>query len=1099
MNIQLLRFLSLLEILFFLNPLLSSGQDLKQFTLIIPEASNIGFQNKLTETEQINILTYEYYYNGGGVAIGDINNDGLPDIYFSGNSVANKLYLNKGDFHFQDISRFANVEGRPGWKTGVTMADVNNDGWLDIYLCHSGKLQIDQLKNELFINNHDLTFTESAAEYGLDDVSYSTQAAFFDYDHDGDLDMYLLNHNITTFKNFDLREIRQRRDSLAGDKLFRNDNGHFTDVSAFSGIKGSAIGFGLGIGISDLNNDGWDDIYIGNDYTEPDYLYINNHNGTFTDTLTTMINHTSQFSMGCDIADINNDGYNDIITLDMMPEENIRQKELRGPNNYDKYWLQVKFGYHHQVMRNNLQLNNGNGSFSEIGQLAGISNTDWSWTPLFADYDNDGWKDLLITNGYRRNYINMDFLKYTFEDAKVKAKEAGAKLNLLELVNQIPGIDIPNYIYSNNHDLTFIDQTKNWGMNINSLSNGAAYADLDGDGDLDLVVNNINSSAFIYKNNNLSKGNFITIQFSGSEKNKFGIGNKVEITTKDGVQTQELNLTHGYQSSTEPILHFGVRASKIIDLIKVTWMDQKIEIRKNVKANQKINFDYKSAILQRNVEDKRIVPLFTATNKILTYHHHENDFVDFKTEPLLPHKLSTLGPKFSFSDVNGDGLVDLFLGNGAGTPAELHLQKTDGTFYHSPQNEIAADSMQEEGESVFLDIDNDGDNDLFVVSGGYEFEGASPLLQDRLYLNDGKGNFTKSINTIPSDTIAGLCVEKIDYDNDGYTDLFIGGCVQHAHYGLPVASKIYRNIKGQFEDVTNKIAPQFANLGMVMEAVATDINNDGKKDLIITGDWMKIRIFINDGVNFTELENAIPYSQGWWNCLNSADLDGDGDIDLIAGNRGSNEQLKADENHPAYLYVKDFDNNGSTDPIITYFIKDGTYPMASRDELLDQMVSMRKKYIYYHQYSNQTIDSMFSPTQLKGALIDTVVEMRTCWFENSGNGHFKKHPFPNEVQFSPINSIVADDIDNDGKIDLIMAGNNYSVRAEMGREDAGYGCYLKNIGNGNFKVLPVQESGLMIKGDCRDLKLVTLATKVKILIAGINNENLQIYTIKKNK
>ncbi|MBL0102372.1 MAG: VCBS repeat-containing protein [Bacteroidetes bacterium] len=970
------------------------------------------------------------------------------------------------------------------------MADVNNDGWLDIYVCHSGKLAGNLLANELFINNHDLTFTERSAEFGLNDISYSTQAAFFDYDHDGDLDMYLLNHNITTFKNFDIREIRQKRDSLAGDKLFRNDNGHFTNVSAQAGIKGSPIGFGLGIGIGDLNNDGWDDIYVRNDYTEPDYLYINNHDGTFTDQLTTMINHTSQFSMGCDIADFNNDGFEDIITLDMLPEDNQRQKELRGPNNYDKYWLQVKFGYHHQVMRNNLQLNNGNGTFSEIGQMAGISNTDWSWTPLFCDFDNDGWKDLLITNGYRRNFINMDFLKYTYEDAKVKARQEGTKVNFMALLNQIPGIDIPNYIYSNNKDLTFKERTKDWGMFINSFSGGASCADLDRDGDLDVVMNNINSPAFIYRNNNIESGNYLAINFAGSEKNRFGIGCKVELKSSAGIQAEELNLSRGYESSVEPELFFGTGKSELIDEVKVIWPDGKEEIRKKVKTNQRLTFTYTEAKETKKKVEKPIQSTFEKKTDILNFTHSENDFVDFKTEPLIPHKLSVFGPRMSVGDVNGDGLIDVFIGNGAGSKAELQIQTSEGKFVLSEQPAIAADSMCEEGESIFLDIDKDSDNDLFVVSGGYEFESNSPLLQDRLYLNDGKGNFSKSSNLIPNDTIAGLCVKKGDIDNDGDDDLFIGGCVEHAHYGKSVPSKILINTNGVFADATDELCSALNNAGMVMDADFADVNNDGKLDLVITGEWMKIKVFLNDGHRLIEKTDAVPNSTGWWNCIVANDIDNDGDIDLIAGNRGSNEQLKATEEHPAYLYLKDFDKNGSTEPIITYYIKDGTYPMPSRDELLDQMVSMRKRYIYYHQYADQTIDSMFSAQQLQDAHIDACVEMRTCWFENDGKGNFAKHAFGNEIQMAPINSIVITDVDGDKKNDIILAGNNYSVRAEMGREDAGFGFLLKNNGKGNFSNISSKESGLLIKGDCRNLKLLTLAKK-KVLLAGMNNDSLQ--------
>jgi hypothetical protein len=729
--------------------------------------------------------------------------------------------------------------------------------------------------------------------------------------------------------------------------------------------------------------------------------------------------------------------------------------------------------------------------------MAGVSNTDWSWTPLLADFDNDGWKDLLITNGYRRNYINMDFLKYTYEDAKQKAKQEGTKVNLMELVNNIKGIDIPNYIYSNNKNLTFQDRTIDWGMNINSFSGGAACADLDSDGDLDLVMNNINAPAFVYRNNNITGSRYLAIHFEGSNKNQFGIGCKAELKSESGTQVEALNLSRGYESSVEPELFFGTGKDEVIKEVKVIWPDGKAEVRKNIKTNQRISFNYSEAKPSAGTQNLAGKKKFENAGHEIEFTHIENDFVDFKTEPLIPHKLSVFGPRMATGDINGDGLTDLFIGNGAGSKAEIQVQTRDGKFIHSEQAAIAADSMCEEGESVFIDIDNDGDNDLYVVSGGYEFESDSPLLQDRLYINDGKGSFSKAKNAIPSDTIAGLCVKKADFDSDGDDDLFIGGCVQHAHYGLPVPSKLFRNDKGILHDVTTELCPSLNQAGMVMDAEFSDVNGDGKQDLIITGEWMKIRVFVNTGTGFSENTSAVPNSTGWWNCVIASDLDNDGDYDLIAGNRGSNEQMKATEEHPAYLYVKDFDNNHSTEPIITYFIKDGTYPMPSRDELLDQMVSMRKRYIYYHQYANQTIDSLFTPAQLSGAHIDTCVEMRSCWFENDGKGIFSKHPFSNEVQIAPINSIIATDVDGDGKTDLLMAGNNYSVRAEMGREDAGFGYYLKNDGKGIFSVIPAMQSGLMIKGDCRELKLITLGNKSTILVAGMNNDKLQ--TIKLNK
>lgn len=1066
------------------------------FSALPASRTGIRFSNQLIETEALNILNYEYYYNGGGVAAGDINNDGKIDLYFTANTAPNKLYLNQGDFQFQDITRFAGVEGSGGWKTGVTMVDINSDGWLDIYVCHSGKVAADLRKNELFVNNKDLTFTERAAEYGLDDNSCSTQAAFFDFDRDGDLDMYLLNHNVVTFKNFDIREMRSKRDSVAGDKLFRNDNGKFIDISIEAGIKGSAIGFGLGIAIGDMNNDGWQDIYIANDYTEPDYLYYNNGDGTFTDKLTEQMGHISQFAMGCEMADFNNDGWNDMITLDMLPEDNPRQKEMRGPANYDKYWLQVRYGYHHQVMRNTLQLNNRNGTFSEIGQLANISNTDWSWTPLMVDFDNDGWKDLYITNGYRRNYINMDFLKYTYEDAKAKARREGEKTNLMELVNQIPSIDIPNYFYLNNTDLTFSDVSRENGIIENSLSGGAVAVDLDNDGDRDLVVNNINETAFVYRNEGRPNNHFLKLRFTGDGANTFGIGAKVDLRIGELMQHQEVQLVHGYQSSCDPSLLFGTGNATLIDEIIITWPDQRKEVLQQIKTDQTLSVNQANARFSKVKPPAKKQKLFLPADSLPAL-HEENSYIDFKTEFLLPHKLSTFGPRLAIADVDRDGNSDILVGNAAGVKNCLLLQQ-NSKFIESKQPALAADSMSEDGESAFFDADNDGDVDLYIVSGGNEFESGSAELQDRLYLNDGKGNFTSATNQLPQESIAGLCVAPSDFDGDGDIDLFVGGCVQQGRYGMPVKSFLLMNDKGNFRNVAASWCPILDSTGMIMDATWSDVNGDQRNDLIVVGEWMAIRIFINTGTKLEEqFDGGIPNSAGWWNCVVAGDLDKDGDIDLVGGNRGNNEQMKADSAHPAVMYVKDFDGNGTTDPIITYWIKDGTYPMASRDELLDQLLPLRKKYIYYKQYADETIDSIFTSLQLQGARRLEATEFRTCWFENDGSGRFKKHVFPNTVQFSPVNAILIDDFNGDKNPDILMAGNNYGLRAEMGRNDASFGNYLQGDGKGRFIDVSSAESGLQITGECRDLQIIHLTNGKRIVVAGINNSHPISYIITK--
>ncbi|MFM7186872.1 MAG: VCBS repeat-containing protein [Bacteroidota bacterium] len=1071
-----------------------SGSD-PLFTRLDAEMTEIRFSNTLIESEALNILNYEYYYNGGGVAAGDINNDGKVDLYFSANTGPNKLYLNQGDLKFQDITRYSGTEGKPGWKTGVTMVDINNDGWLDIYLCHSGRVDTSYRKNELFINNKDLTFSERANEYGLDDNSCSTQAAFFDFDRDGDLDVYLLNHNITTYKNFDIREMRLKRDPIAGDKLFRNDNGRFTDISEQAGIRGSAIGFGLGIATGDINNDGWPDIYIANDYTEPDYLYINNQDGTFTDKLTEMMGHTSHFSMGCEMTDMNNDGWNDVVTLDMLPEDNFRQKEMRGPANYDRYWLQVRYGYHHQVMRNCFQLNNRNGTFSEIGQLAGISNTDWSWTPVAADFDNDGLKDLYITNGYRRNYINMDFLKYTYEDAKAEARKSGQKANLMELVNQIPSIDIPNYLYLNRNGLTFVNAGIENGITENSLSSGAVAADLDNDGDMDLAVNNTNSPAFIYRNNGNPKNHFIKFKLNGAENNLRAIGSRIEIRIGDRIQSQELFMARGYQSSVDPSVQFGTGTSLKVDEAKITWPDGRLTLLKNLDVDRTYEATQSEAKSMKAMSDKTSRKLFQPVDSIISYTHQESDYIDFKTEFLLPHRLSNLGPRIAVGDADGNGMQDLYIGGSAGYSGQLLIQKND-CFLAMTSPELSQDSLKEDGQSLFSDVDGDGDADLIVVSGSNEFQDGSPELQDRIYLNQGKGEFIKSNDRLPSDTIAGLCIRGADIDKDGDQDLFVGGCTRHAGYGLPLASCLLLNDKGKFTDVTEKWCPELKMAGMVMDAEFMDVNADGAVDLIISGEWMAVRVFINHNGRFEEsTTTGLESYTGWWNTTTVADMDRDGDMDIIGGNRGTNEQMQADYTHPAILYVKDFDNNGTIDPVINYWIHDGTYPMASRDELLEQMLPLRKKFIYYKKYATATMDSIFTPAQLEGARKLTVTEFRSGWFENDGMGTFKFHPFMDEVQIAPVNAAVVADVNGDKNPDIILAGNNYGLRAEMGRADASFGHVLLGNGKGQFSYLPPSASGLLLNGDCRDLQLLDWTKKRKLLVAAMNNGPVLTYLI----
>ncbi|MEZ4773984.1 MAG: VCBS repeat-containing protein [Bacteroidia bacterium] len=1062
--------------------------------------SGIQFQNALPENDQLNILSYEYYYNGGGVAIGDVNGDGLSDIFFTANLVANRLYLNRGNLQFEEVTKAAGIVSHPGWKTGVAMADVNGDGALDIYICRSGNLDEAGRANELFINNGDGTFTEKAAAFGLADPGFSTQASFFDYDRDGDLDMYLLNHAIKPDFNLTVAAVKSKRDPFFGDKLYRNDGNTFTDVSAAAGIKGNPIGFGLSVTVGDINLDGWPDIFVGNDYTEQDYLYINNGDGTFTDKLSPSFAHTSHFSMGSDMGDINNDGLPDLMVLDMLPEDNYGQKILKGPDNYDRYQEQVERGFYHQQMRNTLQINLGNGNFSEIGQLAGISNTDWSWSVLMADFDNDGDKDIHITNGYFRASTHLDFVKYTYPEALEKAQKAGVKLSDGVISKQIPQIYVSNYIFSNEGDYHFANKTRDWGIEKPSFSNGAAYGDLDQDGDLDLVVNNIGEDAFIYKNltQDRNEGHYLRVVLDGSEKNRFGTGASISLQTGEKVQYQQLIPVRGYESSVEPIFHFGLPDGNTPSALTLTWPDGKSQVLTDIAANTTLVLHYKDAkeisggqspVEGRHIFSDTVIPG-------LQFAHREDAFNDFKREPLLPHMLSRMGPCLAVGDVNQDGKDDLFAGGAAGQAGKIFIQTPDGKFV----SKELSDSEYEDTDASFFDLDGDGDTDIYVASGGSSFPEGDALYQDRVYINDGKGNFVRKNDALPSLHTSTGCVRTADMDGDGDMDVFVGGRVIPGRYPYSPESYLLKNEGGKLVNVTSALAPGLLRAGMIADAAWTDVNGDTKPDLILAGEWTALQIWINTGTTLEDQTEAygLGQTQGWWNRLLTVDLDGDGDMDIIAGNRGLNDQMKASLQYPASVITKDFDGNGTQDPILCYYIQGKNYPIATRDELIGQLAFLKRKFLRYEAYAKATLTDVFSETELAGALELKAFTFETAWFENTGEGKFVQHNLPPEAQFSSVFGLLYQDFDGDGRKDILLSGNFYPVRAETGRADASYGLLLKGDGKGHFQPISPVKSGFFVREDIRSMKIIALADGKQLLVAGNNDGLMRVISISKS-
>ncbi len=1098
-------------ILFFVCCTAAFSQQPKLFSLLPSANTGITFNNFLVETPQLNIITYEYFYNGGGVAAGDFNNDGLTDLYFTANTQPNKLYINKGNFTFTDITKSSGTGGHKGWKTGVSVADVNGDGWLDIYVCFSGDMEPAKRKNQLFINNGitsgaGLSFTDKAIEMGVADAGFTTQAAFFDYDRDGDLDLFVVNHNIKELRNFDAAFVKKMVDADAGDRLYRNDmispavgggkgEAHFTDVTIQAGIISNPLGYGLSVIISDVNNDGWPDMYVSNDYVEEDYLYINNGTGTFTDRLKEQLGHISNFSMGADIADINNDGWPDIYTLDMLPEDNKRQKLLYAPDNYELYNNQVQHGFHHQLMRNMLQVNNGNGSFSEVGQLSGISKTDWSWSALFADFNNDGNKDLFVSNGYGRDMINKDFVKF-YANERLKYLRGEKSERMFQMLSGIKSTPLHNYIFENNGNLQFKNCSEDWGLEDVNFSHGAAYADLDNDGDLDLVINRMNDVAAVYRNNAAEmgrNGNYLSLALQMPGLNKNALGARVEVYTPAGKVMQENFPVHGFQSSMQLPMHIGLPSS-VIDSVFIRWPNGKVEtLKKDIAANKSITVHYKETAQNFTlpVINKTI---FSPASVSISYAHAQDETNDFKIQPLMPNMLSYSGPHMAKADINKDGLEDIYICGAKDHAGQLLLQQKDGGFILSAQKDFNEDMASEDTDALFFDADNDGDMDLYTVSGGYAFTPNDPALQDRLYINEN-GLFIKSNDALPLETVSGSCVKAADVDGDTDLDLFVGGRIIPGNYPeTPESFLLLNNGKGKFSNAITTAAPALQKLGMITDAVWMDINKDGKPDLLVCGEWMKINCFENKNgqlVNATQKYFSDSLS-GWWNRLALADLDGDGDEDLVAANWGTNSILQANAGEPVTLCYADFDNNGSIDPLLCYYLQGQSYPMASRDELTDQMVSLRQRFPTYDSYSEATINEILSPQQLQSAKQLKADFFETVWFENR-NGIFFKHSLPLQANYAPVYAIALADYNGDGKTDILLGGNIEQTRIKIGKIDAGYGTLLTGDGKGNFNYVPQLNSGLLVRGCVRDIILLQSGNKKNIVFA-VNNQLPVMYS-----
>jgi len=1072
------------------------------FTLLNPDQTNIHFSNTLSNSDSLIAVSFEYLFNGSGVAIADFNQDGLSDIFFTANMKSSTLYLNEGNMKFKDITTESGVNTQGKWASGAVVVDINEDGWPDIYVCAGGLSTDESLRsNLLFINQKNNTFTEEAAKWGLDDSGYSINGAFFDYDQDGDLDLYLLTTELDPYNWTDFRPRRLKGEAPNTDRLYRNNgNQTFSNVSIQAGIQ--IEGYGLGIALCDLNNDQKTDLYIANDFLSNDIIYINNGDGTFTDKIDDYIAHTSRNGMGIDMQDFNNDGHVDIMVLDMLPTSNARQKSMFGFFNYDKFKLGIESGYQPQYARNTLQVNNGNGTFSEVGQLAGVDRTDWSWCSLFADFDNDGWQDLFITNGYRQDITNMDFATFSRQlSSSAIGTEESKRKKMMQKLREMPEIKMPNFMFKNDGTFPFINKTKDWGFDLPTYSNGAAYADLDNDGDLDLVINNIDEKAFVYQNNlnaetAVSENNYLRIRLKGTPNNPNAIGTRIQLIANSMSQYRMVSPYRGYLSTMENVQHFGLGNSTKVDTILITWPDGQQQLATNISTNQLLTISYQPTKVPV-ITPKMSQQLVSLPSFGIDYLHQEKDFVDFKVQPILPHKHSQNGPGIAVGDVNGDGHEDFFVGGSAGFSGELFLQNKTGGF---TKKIPSLDPDLHDMGALFFDADGDQDLDLYVVSGGTNFQKQKSQYQDRLYTNDGTGNFVRS-NGLPAIIESGASVVAADFDQDDDLDLFVCGRVRPGAYPTLPKSYLLRNDSKdgtiRFTDISNQL-PDNGNLGMVSAALWTDTDNDGRSDLLLAGEFMPLTILKNKKDDRFK-KHIVEGSGGWWNSLTAGDFDKDGDLDYVAGNLGYNSRYTASSEAPVCMYAKDFDKNGRIDPVMCHYMEGTNYIAHSRDMLIKQINPMRVRFKSYTDYGNTPFERSFTREELSDALVLKSETFASSYLENLGNGNFDLRPLPNAAQVAPMYGSLTTDLNKDGYLDLMMVGNSYATEIMAGRYDASKGVVLLGDGKGNFNTTTLLESGFFVDKDAKALVQLTTSDHQPLYIASRNRDALRILQGNKNQ